>query len=78
MKQREFVEAPTELTWDNVAAVLRDGAPDGFCTSEIAEMFKVDYREAGALLRLMWLAGRASRVITGRTAGTTLYFHPDR
>lgn len=75
MKAREMVAEACGLTWDNVAAILRDGAPDGFSTNEVAELCGVEYTKAGAMLRAMFDAGACARVQTGKTAaGTTLYF----
>lgn len=74
MKARETVTEPSALTWDNVAAILRNGAPDGFSTTEIAELLDVEYAKAGAMLRAMFDAGACARVCTGKSAGTTLYF----
>jgi hypothetical protein len=76
MKAREMVDVASSLTWDNVAAVLRNGAPEGFSTDEIAEALNTEYGKAGALLRAMYEAGACARVLTGKTAGTTLYFAP--
>jgi hypothetical protein len=77
MKAREMVPEACGLTWDNVAAILRNGAPDGFSTSEIADLCGVEYIKAGAMLRAMFDAGACARVQTGKTAGTTLYFAPN-
>lgn len=76
MKAREMVVEASALTWDNVAAILRNGAPDGFSTGEIAELCACDYAKAGAMMRAMYEAGACARVQTGKAAGTTLYFAP--
>lgn len=77
MKAKEMTEIASNLTWDNVAAILRNGAPEGFATEEVAEMLEVEYSKTAALLRAMFDAGACSRVLTtGKTAGTILYFAP--
>lgn len=76
MKAKEMTAANSALTWDNVAAILRNGAPEGFSTNEIAEKLETEYAKTGALLRLMFDAGACSRVQTGKSAGTSLYFAP--
>jgi hypothetical protein len=77
MKAREMVAEASSLTWDNVAAILRNGAPEGFSTTEIAELLDCEYAKVGALMRAMYEAGSCARVQTGKAASsTTLYFAP--
>ena len=77
MKAKEMVEVASNLTWDNVAAILRNGAPEGFSTNEVAELLEADYGLTGQLLRAMYNAAACARVQTGKAAGTILYFAPN-
>jgi hypothetical protein len=76
MKAKEMIGGASALSWDSVLNVVRDGAPDGFTNHELAAAFASEYPRVAALTKLMYEAGALSRVQTGRTAGTTLYFLP--
>lgn len=76
MKAKEMIDSVSGLTWDNVTAFIRNGSPDGFSNNEIADAMELTYERVSCLTKLMYEAGALSRVQTGRTAGTTLYFLP--
>lgn len=76
MKAKEMIDTASGLTWDNVTAYIRNGAPDGFSNNEIADAMNLTYERVASLTKLMYEAGALSRVQTGKTAGTTLYFLP--
>lgn len=76
MKQREMCETPNRLTWDNVLAVLREDALQGYTNGELAEVLGADYQRVSALTRVMYEAGALSRVHSGRLTGVTYFFLP--
>jgi hypothetical protein len=76
MKAKEMVGGASALSWDSVLRVVTEGAPEGFTNHELAASFAAEYARVASLTKLMYEAGALSRVQTGRTAGTTLYFLP--
>lgn len=77
MKKREMVGGPSGLTWEAIAAHIRDGEPDGFSNHELAAALGAPYDRVQMLTKLMYEAGALSRVQTGKSAaGTMLYYLP--
>ena len=76
MKEKEMIGGASALTWERVATMVAESAPHGLANHEIAEKVKAQYDRVASLTKLMYEAGELSRVQTGRTGGTTLYFLP--
>jgi hypothetical protein len=76
MKAKEMSATVSALTWDNVTAFIREGAPDGFSNDEISEALKAPYDRVSSLTKLMFEAGALARVQTGKTGGATFYYMP--
>lgn len=76
MKAKEMAVLASGLTWDNVTAFIRNGAPDGFSNDEIGEALNAPYDRVSSLTKLMYEAGALARVQTGKTGGATFYYMP--